>query len=397
MENRWYPAAKCDAKVEWDFEDRLVKVTKADGTVVENVYDVDGVLVRTAVNGVGTDLLVDTSGGLSHVVAEIGSGGVEVVYVRAGDMLLEEIRGGVAKMYEADGLGSVRGLLDVSGAKTDTYAYEAFGSTVSSTGSDANPYRFAGERIVDSVGFYQNRERWLDTRTGRFVSVDPAEGDSARPLTLHRYLYGDASPATMRDPTGRDTLAELSVVGAITSALATVSIVGLQGYLAYASRPHVLSTTMDQCSDCRLAGSHDEWGNWVWRIQWKLDRPSPRGGTIIQLISLSFTGDHHPVQDYYTGPYWEAWTIPRGHAQTADAEAHHFDDEFRITRGESGTSGVIHIFASAIFYEDQPVPGYFQRRHGRTLAADLPSSDKNPQFTGGTFPVVRYYPVQFPY
>ena len=69
--------------------------------MVENVYDADGVLVRTVVNGVGTDLLVDTSGGLSHVVAEIdSSGAVTAVYVRAGDMLLEEIRGGIAKMYE---------------------------------------------------------------------------------------------------------------------------------------------------------------------------------------------------------------------------------------------------------------------------------------------------------
>ena len=165
MRNRWYPAAKCDAKVEWDFEDRLVQVTKADGTVVENVYDVDGVLVRTSVNGVGTDYLVDTSGGLSHVVAEVdSSGAVSVLYVRAGDMLLEEVRGGVAKMYEADGLGSVRGLLDVSGAKTDTYSYEAFGSAVSTAGSDLNPYRFAGERLVDSVGIYQNRARWLAGR-----------------------------------------------------------------------------------------------------------------------------------------------------------------------------------------------------------------------------------------
>lgn len=84
-----------------------MRVTKNDGTVVENTYDVDGVLVRTAVNGVVTDYLVDTSGGLSHVVAEVdSSGAVSVLYVRAGDMLLEEVRGGVAKMYEADGLGN---------------------------------------------------------------------------------------------------------------------------------------------------------------------------------------------------------------------------------------------------------------------------------------------------
>jgi YD repeat-containing protein len=63
VENRWYPAANRDARVEWDFEDRLVKVTKADGTVVENVYDVDGVLVRTAVNGVGTDYLSTRAAG----------------------------------------------------------------------------------------------------------------------------------------------------------------------------------------------------------------------------------------------------------------------------------------------------------------------------------------------
>jgi RHS repeat-associated protein len=212
VENRWYPAANRDARVEWDFEDRLVKVTKSDGTVVENVYDVDGVLVRTAVNGVGTDYLVDTSGGLSHVVAEVdSSGAVAVLYVRAGDMLLEEVRGGVAKMYEADGLGSVRGLLDVSGAKTDAYAYEAFGSTLSSTGSDANPYRFAGERFVESAGMYQNRARWLDTRTGRFVSVDPAEGRQQGPMTFHPYLYGNASPASFLDASGRETMVNLTV------------------------------------------------------------------------------------------------------------------------------------------------------------------------------------------
>jgi RHS repeat-associated protein len=174
VKNRWHLGRNRDLKVEWDFDDRLVKVTKADGTVVENVYDVDGVLVRTTVNGVATDLLVDTSGGLSHVVAEIdGSGTVTALYVRAGDMLLEEIRGGVAKMYESDGLGSTRSLLDVSGAQTDTWSYEAFGTTLSSTGTSVNPYRFAGERFVGDVGMYQNRARWLDTMTGRFASEDP--------------------------------------------------------------------------------------------------------------------------------------------------------------------------------------------------------------------------------
>jgi RHS repeat-associated protein len=256
VRNRWYPAATRDARVEWDFEDRLVKVTKADGTVVENVYDVDGVLVRTSVNGVATDLLVDTSGGLSHVVAEIdGNGAVSVLYVRAGDMLLEEVRGGVAKMYEADGLGSVRGLLDVSGAKTDAYVYEAFGETLSHSGGDDNPYQFAGERYVDSVGMYQNRARWLDPKTGRFVSVDPEEGDDGRPTTFNPYIYVAGNPATYTDATGRDyTIGEQMFVVS-TISVAAISNWGCSGrsriqgnhgsvyYYQYYSDPNPMTKT----------------------------------------------------------------------------------------------------------------------------------------------------------
>jgi RHS repeat-associated protein len=241
VKNRWYPVAKSHARVEWDFEDRLVRVVKGDGTVVENVYDVDGVLVSTVVTPAGgnaqvNDLLVDTSGGLSHVIAEIdGNGSVTALYVRAGDMLLEEIRGGMAKMYEADGLGSVRGLLDVSGARTDTYAYEAFGSTVSSTGTDGNPYRFAGERLVGDVGMYQNRARWLDTRVGTFVSVDPMVDETGMP-----YVYGNGNPVSMADPTGEMTLPQIgatlvmsSILGGVSGAAYGAIRNGVDGALTY--------------------------------------------------------------------------------------------------------------------------------------------------------------------
>jgi RHS repeat-associated protein len=213
-----------DASYEWDFEDRLVKVVKGDGTVVENVYDVDGVMVRTVVNGAATDLLVDTSGGLSHVVAEIdGAGAVTALYVHAGDMLLEEIRGGVAKTYEADGLGSVRSLLDTTGARTDTWNYEAFGSTVSSTGTDANPYRFAGERLIEAAGMYQNRARWLDTGVGRFVSVDRAPGTRSRPMTQLAYSYAESSPINKLDPSGNfSDLSSLMGAMAVSGILSSI-------------------------------------------------------------------------------------------------------------------------------------------------------------------------------
>jgi RHS repeat-associated protein len=118
-------------------------------------------------------------------------------------------------------------LLDVSGAKTDAYTYEAFGSTVNSTGNDPNPYRFAGERLVDSVGFYQNRARWLDTRTGRFVSVDPMIGyDSNDPVTLAPYLYGSASPIAEFDPTGQFSISETQMVQIAQATLFAVNMYG---------------------------------------------------------------------------------------------------------------------------------------------------------------------------
>jgi RHS repeat-associated protein len=134
---------------------------------------------------------------------------VAALYVGAGDMLLEEIRGAVASMYEADGLGSTRSLLDTTGAQTDTWSYEAFGTTLSSTGTSASPYRFAGERFVENVGMYQNRARWLDTRTGRFSSVDPLLGlNDEDTLTLQPYLYAGARPTSSTDATGLVSLAD---------------------------------------------------------------------------------------------------------------------------------------------------------------------------------------------
>lgn len=77
-------------------------------------------------------------------------------------MLLEEVRGcGVAMMYEADGLGSTRSSLDASSPQTDTWSYEAFGMTLSSTDTSVTPHLFAGERFVEGTGMCRIRERRL--------------------------------------------------------------------------------------------------------------------------------------------------------------------------------------------------------------------------------------------
>jgi RHS repeat-associated protein len=63
-----------------------------------------------------------------------------------------------------------------------------------------------GEQWDPNAGFYYLRARWMDPSTGRFVSVDPYEGDPQAPVSLHRYLYAGISPLNYVDPSGENYL-----------------------------------------------------------------------------------------------------------------------------------------------------------------------------------------------
>lgn len=64
-------------------------------------------------------------------------------------------------------------------------------------------YLFAGEARDDATGLDYLRARWMDTGVGRFVSRDSFEGFQQNPITLHRYLYGNANPVNVIDPSGQ--------------------------------------------------------------------------------------------------------------------------------------------------------------------------------------------------
>ena len=230
-----------EATYTWDHENRLIQVTKTDGTVVEHAYDADGNRVQTTVTPptgppTTTDFLVDTSGSLSHVVAEThGTGILQAYYVR-GDDLLAVMRPLVpapaapadwqTRYYHADGLGSIRRLTDEAGTITDGYTYSAFGELLAHTGSDPQPYAFTGEPRDPNSGWQYHRARWMDPGTARFASADPFAGEEFEPATLHKYLYAAADPLNKLDPTGEFSL---------TTALTTVNIVMTLANTAFAA------------------------------------------------------------------------------------------------------------------------------------------------------------------
>jgi RHS repeat-associated protein len=116
------------------------------------------------------------------------------------DPLISASIGGSNWYYLYDGLGSTRQLLDSSQNVTDTYAYEAFGNVMASTGSTPNPYKYVG-----SLGYYATGSslqhlgaRYYLPEVGRFMSQDP--------LGIgHPYSYCDSHPLVFVDPHGLES------------------------------------------------------------------------------------------------------------------------------------------------------------------------------------------------
>ena len=142
-----------------------------------------------------------------------GLGGPEELaacLTRGGDSLITLDRGGTKSWYLYDGHGSVRMLANGTGQTTDTWSYDAWGETTSRTGVTENDYQYAGERFDRTTELYQLRARYMDPKTGTFLSLDPYQGNRHDPASLHKYMYANANPVNNVDPTGLTSIAEMS-------------------------------------------------------------------------------------------------------------------------------------------------------------------------------------------
>jgi RHS repeat-associated protein len=196
---------------------------------VTYVYDGDGNRVSKTVSGVTTNYLVDTNNhtGYAQVVEELQNNAVVKQFTYGHDLISQRIIGGPLSFYGYDGHGSVRQLTDASAAITDTYDYDAFGLLLSRTGTTPNDYLYSGEQFDEQLGFQYLRARYMNPSSGRFVSMDTYEGLQSDPVTLHKYLYGDANPVNRLDFSGHETttVETLITVGILTTLVAMTAVV----------------------------------------------------------------------------------------------------------------------------------------------------------------------------
>jgi RHS repeat-associated protein len=192
----------------WRDEDRLDSLY-GSGPSAKYQYDADGRRVKDSTGSTVRQYLIDPLLPYGQVIAETnGSDSLINEYVYGLDRVSLR-RSGASHYYLADGQGSIRMLTDSTGTVTDSTMYSAFGETLFSSGSTPNPFLYTGEQLDPNSGFYYNRARWYDSRVGRFASVDPFEGDPQAPISLHRYLYANASPVNFTDPSGNWSLTEV--------------------------------------------------------------------------------------------------------------------------------------------------------------------------------------------
>ena len=193
----------------YNAENRLVRATVQNGVLVtEESYTYDYQGNRTSKTTHRSDGVTEyvkylnDNSSLTNVLAEIDENGTaKCVYTIGADLVSQE-RNGRTSFYLYDGHGSVVGLANENGKVTDTYAYDAFGNLLKSTGSTKNCYRYCGEQFDETTGLYYLRARYMDTSTGRFISQDSYAGSISDPISLHKYLYANANPVMYSDPSG---------------------------------------------------------------------------------------------------------------------------------------------------------------------------------------------------
>jgi RHS repeat-associated protein len=220
------PGASGSVSDVYDFENRLIS---RNSGAIKLLYDCDGNRVSETVGPQTITYLVDALNptGYAQVVEERANGTLVRTYAY-GHALISQTQASVSPgwtttYYAFDGRGSTRLLTDSSGNVTDTYAYDAFGVQIASTTANAQPtfnrYRYVGEQFDDDLGLLYLRARYITPSTGRFWTMDSYESNGHNPIGLHKYLYAQADPVGRIDPSGRFSLAEISVSAGIGATL----------------------------------------------------------------------------------------------------------------------------------------------------------------------------------
>ena len=186
----------------WDYENRMASIT--GGATATYTYDYSGRRSGKTISGATTTDLYD---GL-NLIAETTAG--TTTYHLFGPGIDEPLASssGSSLVYESvDGLGSAALGTDVSGALQNSYTYDAWGASRSSSESFAQPFRYTARERGDANNDLFYRARFYTPGIGRFLSEDPLlailpRNDPDLNRMFKPYVYVNSNPVFFRDPLG---------------------------------------------------------------------------------------------------------------------------------------------------------------------------------------------------
>ncbi len=146
-----------------------------------------------------------------------------------GTLISQRASGGIRHYYLADGLGSVVGLTDSTGALSRSYKYDPYGALRSTTGSTPNPFQYTGQYSEAGGGLYKIGARYYAPGFGRWTQLDPL--DQAGDLREgNRYIYAGSDPVNLTDPTGTISLGDIGdIVKGVGRLLTAATVVYCAG------------------------------------------------------------------------------------------------------------------------------------------------------------------------
>ncbi len=157
--------------------------------------------VQQTVSGVVTDYLLDVQPGLAKVVAAMTGVNTER-FVHERGLLSQQDSAGDWQWMVADGLSSVRGVIDGAGFDPAySVHYAPYGQSWGEQGTEQTPFGFTGEPTDDN-GLVHLRARYYNPALGVFPSLDPVEGVLQRAMSLNRYAYVAGNVVSLVDPSG---------------------------------------------------------------------------------------------------------------------------------------------------------------------------------------------------
>ncbi|MFM6321527.1 MAG: RHS repeat-associated core domain-containing protein [Microcystis panniformis] len=245
----------------WDYRNRLVAFVDKDATGketqrVEFTYDALNRRIAKAVDTNPQDttppvvrqFIYDGQNILLEFVDSDGAGANQPVldtrYLHGAgvDQVLAQESAGNVEWHLTDHLGTVRDLVNNSGAVVNHFVYDSFGQVI----SESNPaidtrYLFTGREFDKETGLQYNRARYYNQATGRFLSEDPIAFKSGD-VNLYRYALN--SPIKFNDPSGKTAIA-LVLPAALPIGWIVLGTVIIAGIIYYQAMPHESTSTAD--------------------------------------------------------------------------------------------------------------------------------------------------------